>query len=161
MFEVEADGTALRDCDSRVEGPSLPVRHRTNLRAGPVTFYGLKYQARVPSGEFQLKHGRAVKTVTEVDAEEVVTVTLAASDRDALTLIYGNYGAMTSDAVRFEACPAETPRVSGRPGKTVGPRTQFNGGFVVHRPGCFEIQVATEDEASVHPVLFGTRVAEC
>jgi hypothetical protein len=41
--------------------------------------------------------------------------------------------------IRFESCPANQPRSSGR--GVVGPRTQFNGGFLFTESQCVRLDV--------------------
>lgn len=141
--------TVVRNCRSRVEGPRLKAGP-SDIQVGPITFYGLADAGQAPPREFAGKRGRgpAWKAVTEVVASTQATLTISASDRDKVALIYDNFGAANGDgyklsagspAVRFEACPPDTPQFSGR--HTVGPRTQFNGGFIVTRPGCYPVEV--------------------
>jgi hypothetical protein len=147
---------AVRDCASRVEGGRLSPRPRQDLVAGPIVFYGLRDANRValrrPSEAFETKNGeyKSVKTITEVRADTKVTVAIAPTDRKRATLFYGlpfpsgrrALGFRLDEGqavVRFESCPANHRRFSGH--GVVGPRTQFNGGFLFTEPQCYRLDV--------------------
>jgi hypothetical protein len=163
----------VRDCASRVEGGRLRPDLARDVRVGPVIFYGLREAAAAPMRDFAAppRLGRAWKTVTEVRAATRVTVTISPPDRRAAVLLYGNFDRMNRQgmwkltdgaaAVRFEACPPDQPRFSGR--GPVGRRTQFNGGFLTNGARCIvvEARVLGEEGSFRRDVSFGTRGAGC
>lgn len=161
--------SVVRDCASRVEGQALRPDPKHDVTVGPVTFYGLMDAAQAPAREFKERRGRspAWKNVTEVDADTDVTVKVSADQVDQIALIYDNFDAGNrrgefklsagSPSVLFEGCPASRSRFSG-PG-SVGPRTQFNGGWIVSHPDCFDIAVQEESEDPIQRrIAFGTAI---
>lgn len=164
--------SVVRDCASRIEGPRLDPARTNALAVGPVTFHGLRGAAELPPQKFNTARGsQAWKTVTEVIADTPATVVISAPDRDNLALIYDDFGAANqrgyyrladgSDVVRFEPCRRNEPRYSGK--GTVGPRTQYNGGFLVRKPGCYELEVIADGTNSVvrRAIGFGLRGRGC
>ncbi|HEV2060508.1 MAG TPA: hypothetical protein VGR11_14220 [Solirubrobacteraceae bacterium] len=144
--------------------------------AGPIIFYGLKERNRVaardPSEAFKSinREYMPIKTVTEVRADTVVTVAVAPEDRRRAALLYrfpsGNrsLGFRLDEGqtmVRFESCPEDKRRFSG-PG-VVGPRTQFNGGFLFTEPQCLRLDVynQTRGTARRHVVPYGRPRSAC
>ena len=162
-----------RDCACWVEGGRLKPNPATDIRVGPITFYGLRTAADRPPSEFTTTANGisdAWKTVTEVTASTRATLVVPRAERDRLALIYGDFisgrhhGYRLSDgtsAVRFEACPAEEARFSGR--GTVGARTQFNGGFIVGKSGCYDVAVGVggNEHAFRGAIGFGTSRCGC
>jgi hypothetical protein len=163
----------VRECPTRIEGPRLSP-DSDDVFAGPIVFYGLgDAAARDPSDYRDLGRGRyqTVKTITEVEANAVVTVAVPPSERD-LALSYRiaykparlSFIAPLSElerTVEFKACAASHPRGSGP--VRLGPRTQFNGGFISAGPGCRTFQVFPRQDAGPIQVRvgFGTGRRAC
>jgi hypothetical protein len=137
--------------------------------AGPIVFYGLRAAARYPSDYRDRGSGRyaSFKTVTEVEANAVVTVAVAPGERDlALNYEHGRLPAIArlselQRTVEFRACAPSHSRFSGR--GRVGPRTQFNGGFASAGPGCrtFYVFPGQDAEPIRLRVGFGTGRRDC
>jgi hypothetical protein len=163
--------TFTRGCESRVEGGSLSPNPGRDVIAGPLILYGLREAAREPRSSFRERHGRFQpwKAVTEVASDGEVTLRIPSRYRKRVSLLYrfgrgSQFGYRLSEgdfAVRFKPCPPDEPRRSGH--GTVGPRTQFNGGFVVAGPLCVELRVAVRGEGRDirRHVSFGTRRQRC
>lgn len=158
----------VRDCATRVEGPRLqPGRH--DVVAGPIAFYGLGDAAGHPSDYRDRGGGRyaSLKTVTEVEANAVVTVAVAPGERDlALNYEHRRLPAIArlselQRTVEFRACAPSHSGFSGR--GRVGPRTQFNGGFASAGPGCrtFYVFPGQDAEPIRLRVGFGTDRRDC
>lgn len=149
----------VRDCRTHVEGRLPPIDRRTDLVVGPVRFRGFRaYSRRAARGRpgdwFEIRDDEyhSLKVVTEVRAGVDVIVAIAPANRRLagmlykLDVAYGRYGVpfrAAQQTVRFRACrarrPAEHPRFYRR--ATVGPWTQFNGGFLFTRPQCLRLDV--------------------
>lgn len=168
-----AADTVLRDCASRIEGSQLEFRPKSDVRLGPVVFYGLRNATHQAPSEFTTERGLspAWKAVTEVTANTRATLTIPQAEQSGVALLYANFGKgegrgwrLTdgSSAVRFEGCPAGEPRFSRRRA-TVGPRTQFNGGFIIGKAGCYEVEVRVvgRDRTLRRTIGFGTRGQPC
>lgn len=164
--EPRAD--TVRDCATRIEGGRLrPGPH--DVVAGPIVFYGLRDAVRYPSDYRDQGDGRYVsfKTVTEVEANAVVTVAVAPGEHNlALNYEHARLPTITrlselQRTVEFRACAPSHPRFSGR--GRVGPRTQFNGGFASAGPGCrtFYVFSGQDTEPIRLRVGFGTRRRGC
>jgi hypothetical protein len=155
---------AVRDCRTHIEGRLPPVGRRKDLVVGPVRFRGFRAYSRFLAGEprrdFEIRDGeyQTTKFVTEVRAGVDVIVAIAPqSKRRAgllydLDLEYGRYGVPFGEsqrAVRFRGCranhPAGSPRFYRR--RTIGPWTQFNGGFLFTRPQCLRLDVYVRGRA--------------
>ena len=168
----------VRDCASRVESRLLTPRPRDDLVAGPITFYGLRELNRVatrhPSEAFETKNDeyRPLKTITEVRADTVVTVAIAPADRKRATLFYRQpfpsgrraLGFRLDEGqavIRFESCPANRRRFSGR--GVVGPRTQFNGGFLFTEAQCVRLDVYDQTNGTTHRYVepYGRQRSSC
>lgn len=151
---------------------------RDDVVTGPIIFYGLRQLNRVairdPSQAFKTKNGEyaPIKTVTEVRADTVATVAIAPEDRARATLFYrlpfpGGRRALGfrlnegQAVVRFMSCPATERRYSRR--GVVGPRTQFNGGFLFTKPQCLRLDVYDETRGTRrrHFVAYGLPKATC
>ena len=144
-----------------------------DVRIGPVILYGLRDAAAAQARDFAAPPGlgHAWKTVTEVAAATRVTVTIAPAHRRRAALLYGDFDRMNEQglwrladgaaAVRFEACRPDQPRFSGR--GSVGARTQFNGGFLIHGAGCIEVeaQALGEERSFRRQVAFATHGGRC
>lgn len=154
---------AVRGCRTHIEGRLPPADRRQDLIVGPVRFRGFRAYSRFAAREprerllrdfFEIRDGEyhSLKFVTEVKAGVDVIVAIAPGSRDKagllydLDLEYGRYGVRFRDrqlAVRFRACradhPAGSPRFYRR--ATVGPWTQFNGGFLFTKPQCLRLDV--------------------
>jgi hypothetical protein len=163
--------TFTRDCESRVEGGTLKPNARTDVIAGPLILYGLRDAARIPAPMLRGRRGRfrPWKAVTEVAHDHEVTLAIPPRFRKRVALLY-RFGGGTrlgyklsegDPAVRFKPCAPNEPRRSGR--GTVGPRTQFNGGFVVAGPTCVELHVAMAGRVRDirRRVSFGTHRRRC
>lgn len=170
-LDVPAD-VFERSCRSQVEGGSverLPPRIRNELArgalvVGPVTFSDARnfatpkiepaeYSANRPPGTW----GQAWKSVTEVEPNVSATVVIPARYRDSILLIYrrfasskgGFYSKSAGDAaVRFAACP---PPPEGR-------SHAFNGGFLVKKAGCYEIEVLSDQDSEPQRATIGFAV---
>jgi hypothetical protein len=130
----------------RVEGPPLKPGRQDTV-AGPVVFYGLRDAASpinrqafsrrsLPRGQFA-----AWKAVTEVKPGVAARVVIPQRERDRFLLLYdprhfhGPEGYHQFDGtavVRFGPCP---------PSKNPHRSLAFNGGFLVSKPGCYEVDV--------------------
>lgn len=143
--------TFNRSCRSAVRPVGRPPRPR-DLVVGPVTFYtaralamgdpaDLSRERRPPGG------WAALKALIEVEPEVSATVVIPPRHRDSLLLIYRSFTDRIGEssyfrrsagdtAVRFDACSA---LAEGR-----GPA--YNGGFLVREPGCYEVEVFTEND---------------
>jgi hypothetical protein len=169
---------AIRDCASRIEGRRLTPMPSRDVVVGPIIFYGLRELSRVamrdPSHAFRTKNGEhmPIKTITEVRADTVATVAIAPQDRARARLFYRlpfpsgrralGFRLDEGQAVmRFISCPARKRRYSGR--GVVGPRTQFNGGFLFTEPQCLRLDVYDEIRAtsSPHLVAYGRAETAC
>ena len=171
---------ASRDCPTHIEGRLPPADSHKDLTVGPVRFRGFRRTSRDaltgrPGDYFEIRHGEyhGLKFITEVRAGTDVTVAIAPPSRDRARLLYdlhfkyGRYGIPFDQgerAVRFRACAADhaafSPRFYGR--RTVGPWTQFNGGFLFARPQCLRLDVyvrGKEGRRFVEP--FGGSRASC
>lgn len=157
--ETAPQPDASRDCRSHIEGrlPSVDAHH--DLILGPVRFRGFRATSRFAARErgrgfFEIRNGEyhGLKFVTEVRAGTDVTVAIAPQSRKRAGMLYGgdiDYGRFGipfdegEQAVRFRACPANrrafSPRHYRR--RTVGPWTQFNGGFILTERQCLRLDV--------------------
>jgi hypothetical protein len=166
----------VRDCASRVEGRRLTANRRVDLVAGPIIFYGLREWGRVararPAEAFRSRAGEyaPIKTITEVRADSVVTVAVAPADQRQVALLYrwrgGRrvFGFRLSEGqhvVQFRSCPASHRRFRGR--GRVGPRTQYNGGFLFAGPQCLRLDVIVDGGRRPHRYVLpiGRSHAEC
>ena len=157
----------VRECPTRIEGPRLRPGP-DDVVAGPIVFYGLRDAANDPSYYREIGRGRyqSFKTVTEVEANAVVTVAVPPGERDLALNYIGRlpFIARLSDldrTVEFRACASSHLRFSGR--GRVGPRTQFNGGFTSAGPGCRTFYVFPGQDAEPIQLRlgFGTRRRTC
>lgn len=126
----------VRTCDSAVSiTPNM--RHAVNI--GPLTLIGTTQ--RLPPSTFRSHEGRytAIKILALVTSSTDVTVTVPLRERESEFLLYnpavrGNsHGFMIAEAdaqVRFDACP--------------GPYPRYNGGLLLKRPGCVELEVESK-----------------
>lgn len=161
----------LRTCRERVDA-QRPTRTSRDIDAGPVTFNGLNEAAALPAGDFQPLRGRylVLKAVTEVDASKKVRITIAPQDRGHASLLYdqrryrddGRYRLDDGlPSVRLHACAKDQP--SSIADRSVGPTTQFNGGFIVTRPSCVRVQVSVEGspKTTSRTIRFGVARSAC
>lgn len=166
----------VRDCASRVEGRRLTPEPREDLVAGPIVFYGLREWGRAaeanPSEAFRSRADEyaPIKTITDVPADSVVTVAVAPADQQRAALVYrwrgGRrvFGFRLSEGqriVQFRSCPADHRRFRGR--GRVGPRTQYNGGFLFAGPQCLHLDVFTKGRRNPrrYVVPIGRSDSEC
>jgi hypothetical protein len=156
---------AFRGCRTHIEGRLPPADRRKDFIAGPVRFRGFRAYSRFAAREprrdfFEIPggHYRGLKFVTEVRAGADVTVAIGPASRDSAGLLFDLNGRSgpsgirlrwSQRAVRFRACPADrsasNPRFYRR--ATVGPWTQFNGGFLFTRPQCLRLDVYVRGRA--------------
>ena len=151
---------ATRDCATHIEGRLPPADPSEDFYAGPVRFPRLltppvASPAARAGAYFRRRNGEygGLKFVTEVRANTDVTVAIAPANRKTAGMLYGldeiDYGRFGipfdegEQVVRFKSCPADkrsfAPRFYRR--RTVGPWTQFNGGFILTRPQCVRLDV--------------------
>ncbi len=152
------------DCSRHVEGPAPTAEQRReserlSLRAGPVTFYGLRgaqgRQFGGGRGALRYKSGLGVR------AGAPVTVQVARRDRGWLALEYGNTRSdgdrlVVGDgkpSVRFKPCAPGTRRFSD--GRPIGNETLWAGGYIVARPGCATLRVRRDGQRSWRSVRAG------
>ena len=154
---------ATRDCASHIEGRLPPARARNDLIVGPVVFRGFRATSRFAAREggrgfYEIRDGQyhTLKFVTEAKAGVDVIVAIAPESEKRAAMLYeldgveyGRYGVpfeQGEQAVRFRGCPADhpagSPRFYGR--RTVGPFTQFNGGFMFTGPQCLKLDLYVE-----------------
>ncbi len=166
-----------RDCASRIEGRRLPPLPRNDLITGPIVFHGLREYSRIatrdPSEAFETKNGeyKPLKIITDVRADTVVTVAIAPADRKRATLFYSDFprgqralGFRLEEGqavVRFESCPPSKRRFSGR--GIVGPRTQFNGGFLFTESQCLRLDVYDQTRRTARRYIepYGRARSDC
>lgn len=156
---------AVRDCRTHVEGRLPRADRRKDFLAGPVRFRGFRaysrFAARRPRRvlfEIPGGHYRGIKFVTEVRAGVDVTVAIGPPSRDSAGLLFDLNGKSgpsgirlrwSDRAVRFRGCPEDRPASNPRFYRraTVGPWTQFNGGFLFTGPQCLVIDVYVRGRA--------------
>jgi hypothetical protein len=171
---------AVRTCRTHIEGRLPPFNPRTDLQVGPVRFFGFRAMSRratrgKPGDWYEIRDRQyhILKTVTEVRAGADVTVVIAPRSRASAGLLfdrnvkYGRWGIPYGErerAVRFRACaadhPASSPRFIRR--RTIGPWTQFNGGWMFTRAQCLTLDVyvhGREPRRYVEP--FGRARRDC
>jgi hypothetical protein len=109
----------------------------------------------------------SIKTVTEVNADSEVIVEVARASQRYARLLYdqskfradGRYLLADGEkAVTFVACPA-TQKTASR--GQVGPRTQFNGGFIVAGPRCVDLVVRSTATPKLVRLKVPFGVARC
>jgi hypothetical protein len=142
-----------RRCTTRVEG-KLPLDwRRSSVIAGPLAFAGARVFAS-PRIANDRKPGRvyAEKVLAVVEAEHDVIVSVDRSSLGRVRLLYElerlEYPPLLSHGtrdVRLVSCEESEPSFD-RHG-TVGPETQFNGGFLVRWPACARLKVTDADSA--------------
>jgi len=155
-----------RDCRTHIEGRLPPAERRRDLIVGPVRFRGFRETSRFAARErgrgfFEHRNGEygALKFVTEVRAGADVVVAIAPVSRHGARLLYardikyGRFGIPFEEgerAVRFRACAADHPAFAPRfyRRRTVGPWTQFNGGFLLTGPQCLRLDVYERGRAA-------------
>lgn len=153
-------------CADRAEGPpGLPVLdRRRDFVAGPITFYGLRDEARRARTHLRSafrSQGDAyapVKILAGVRAGTDVRVEIARASRHTAGMLYGSsvdrgrrfYARLeeTDSALLFTACPADEPRHDAG---VVGAETTFSGGFVVTKPTCLRLRV----DGTLHRLPYG------
>jgi len=161
---------ALRDCETRIEGRRLRPGP-DDVVAGPIVFFGLRAAANQPPSDYRDRGGgryASFKTVTQVEANAVVTVAVPPGEQDlALNFEHGRLPAtarlsVLQRTVEFRACDPSEPSFSPH-GGPVGPLTQFNGGFASAGPGCRSIEVFPAPGADPIRVSvgFGTGGRDC
>jgi hypothetical protein len=168
---------AVLGCAMRAEGaPGLPHFSRVrDVRAGPVTFYGLKSLAATaskhPGVVFKRRKGGygAMKMLVGVEAGRRVTVVIGPSSRGRAGLVYGKRSIRsgpllhlreTERSVQLVPCERDHPRFDGR-GK-VGARTDFAGGFVAAEPQCLQLQVTSKGRPARAVVIpYGVPPGSC
>jgi hypothetical protein len=146
-------------CRLRAEGPpGLPsFEPERDFKAGDATFFGLRSLAetarRRPGVVFESRREgfAAFKVLAGIEAGHRVTVAIAPSSRGRAGLIYGartkRTGPLlhlneTERAVEFRPCRSDEPRFDGK--GTVGPRSDFSGGFLVTKPHCLRLRVSAD-----------------
>jgi hypothetical protein len=146
------DRAPLRTCRTRNEGRG-PVAgpDGTDVRLGPAYFDGAAQLAAEDGSRFTPRAGRAymeVKVLLALRARTRATLVAPPPERRAFGLLYAkppppSAGPFTvrdgGAAVRLHAC-AETAPAFGYRG-TVGPWTQFGGGFLLAGPGCHAVEL--------------------
>jgi hypothetical protein len=147
-------GAFVRSCESSVFGDLGAGWRKDAVLAGPVAFVGARGYEDDPKRSFVARGARmatAQKVLAVVAGDRPVTVSV--QTRDA-ALFYdpskwgqSNHVAFRrgDEVTRFEPCIGVTQR-----------STQFNGGFLVHRPTCVAVRVQIEGgRARVVSLSFG------
>jgi hypothetical protein len=134
-----------RDCRSRGD-PSTgrPVRFASarDVVVGPISFAGLARAATRPGLGVPRPDGTwFVKSGAKILWGRPVLLAVGERARASLSLGYAPRGE-PSVAVRFEPCRPGTRMY--RSGGRLRRVTAFPGGFVVARPGCYELEVRVE-----------------
>jgi hypothetical protein len=82
MTWLPPNAAVTRGCESRVDGGQAP-RKPSDVVVGPVSFLGLRAVARQPASNFWPRRGRYLvwKSVTEVEAQEEVTLVVPQAER--------------------------------------------------------------------------------
>jgi hypothetical protein len=144
----------VRDCGSRGDpGDGAPIRFAAarDVIVGPISFAGLQHYATRKglgppreNGRWWLKSGAKVLWGPPPTLRVV-------RPGGPLALQYTTDDRITS-AVRFEPCPPGTPMfVTGRLRRV----TVFPGGFILARPGCYELVVQSGARVYRRTVSFG------
>ena len=146
----ESDPTPfLRSCGSAVFGdPNM----RNAVSIGPLILVGIPQAAKLPPTAFEEDHGRydAIKILAVVKGQRDVTVTVPASLRESLALLYDpnasankhGYPFSAGDArVTFAACPEAD--------------AGYNGGFIATQPTCATLEVETETSSDSGSLSIG------
>jgi len=159
-----------RTCPTRVEGPAggpqAPYGRR-DVRFGRLIFIGLDRPQR-----WRQRRGAdgTMKIPVVLREGTAVTVTIRPIGRTRARLDFDREewtrtgrrvaGGDGQRAVRFHACPANTPRFSD--GRPIGPWTGYNGGFLVDRPGCVRLTVSAEAMPTMRRrAALGVPVSRC
>jgi hypothetical protein len=141
----------VRDCVTAVFGePNL----KNSDAIGPLVLVGIPQAAKLPPRSFEPHDGRygAVKMLAVVRGSDDVTVTVASSQRDTVSLLYdpdvranrnGFLFSAGDRSVTFEACPGSNPE------------PQYNGGFIATQPGCVTLDVTTDTSSTTGWVSIG------
>jgi hypothetical protein len=158
------DGTKpfVRRCQNEAEGEwggeLFKDWRRTSVIVGPLAFVALREYASLPAGDYAPRGDRfpALKVLAVLDRGQTVTVAVAADQRPHAVLIY--------DASKWTA-DGYLPLRAGDPAVTfiackVGD-TQFNGGFLVDRPRCLDLEVWVADAARPRPVRVSFGAGPC
>lgn len=159
-----------RTCPTRGEGAAGgpdPPYSRHDVRFGRLFFIGL--DRRRP---WRLRRGAdgTLKIPVVLRKGEPVTVRIRPLGRTRARLDFDvdgwrGEGRRVADgdgqrAVRFHACPADTPRFTD--GEPLGPWTGYPGGFLVDRPGCARLTATAAGMPTVRRrVALGVPVARC
>ena len=152
----------VRGCKTAVYG-QLARRWRFSpltVRVGAVSFlYGRSYRS-VPARELRGSGSGAArrywsqKVLAVVDRGAITTVVIPERERGQVSLQYESSVpeppyriSQGTTAVKFEACPYAA--------------TQFNGGFIVARPRCVQIDVHQNRQLNRAWIPFGTGQQPC
>jgi len=140
-------GAFVRTCESSVYGDLGDGWRTQSVVVGPLAFVALRAAATQPAVDFRRWGGRyqGLKALAVVKAGTTVTLTVPATERRHLSLLYdpadwkenNQYRLGDGDtAVTFQSCqPEQTPL--GADG------THFNGGFLVAGARCATLEVST------------------
>jgi len=140
-------GAFVRTCESSVCGDLGDGWRKQSVVVGPLAFVALRHAATQPAADFRRRGGsyQGLKVLAVVEAGATVTLTVPATERRHLSLLYdpaawkedNRYRIADGDtAVTFQSCPPEqTP--FGADG------TQFNGGLLVAGSRCATLEVST------------------
>lgn len=155
----------LRTCAQRIEvtGDRTPRTRPSDVRLGPVLFFGLRKAADPDAHEpFDQDADPTWKTAIAVKTGEPVVLAIAGGRTSGASLIYDmrQFRAETvaggggDAAVRVKPCPPSTRRFSD--GRRVGRWTLFSGGFMFEGPRCVGVQVYRSGRVWSRTVGFGT-----
>jgi hypothetical protein len=158
------DGTTpfVRRCQNEAEGEwggdLAKDWRRGSVIVGPLAFVALREYASTPAGDYAPRGDRfpALKVLAVLERAQTVTVAVAADQRPHAALIY--------DASKWTA-DGYLPLRAGDPAVTfvackVGD-TQFNGGFLVDRPRCLDLEVWVGDATRPRPVRVSFGAGRC
>jgi hypothetical protein len=158
--EPSEDGPFIRSCSSAVLGDLGPDWRQAAAVSGPIALLGVAAHRKARPQSFAPRAGRypSWKVLVVVERGRSVTLMVSAFDNQPVRLLYdesvwrndNRYPLSDGDsAVTFEPC--DDRRVS-----------QFNGSFLMSRPGCARLEVWLEGErqARALQVPFG-RNASC
>jgi hypothetical protein len=158
------DGTTpfVRRCQNEAEGEwggdLTKDWRRRSVIVGPLAFVALREYASTPASDYAPRGDRfpALKVLAVLERGQTVTVAVTADQRPHAALIY--------DASKWTA-DGYLPLRAGDPAVTfiackVGD-TQFNGGFLVDRPRCLDLEVWVADATRPRPIRVSFGAGRC
>jgi hypothetical protein len=132
----------VRNCASAVFGePNI----ENAVSIGPLMLVGIPQTAKLPSRAFKPHEGRysAIKALAVVMGPSDVTVTVPATQRDWVSLLYDPTARATRNGFLLSA---GDPRVTFT--TCLGKDPQYNGGFIATKPGCVKLEVESRTSST-------------